>query len=65
MAAVAGTGIGLMAHWAVGPQPEAGKVVVRRQWQAVSLRSQPSAQHLVEFLQLLSNFSPRQARLRA
>jgi LysR family transcriptional regulator, regulator for metE and metH len=71
--AAAGTGIGLMAHWAVGPQLEAGKIAVRRvgnrevrrQWHAVTLRNQPSPPHLVEFLQLLSGFSPKQARLRA
>jgi DNA-binding transcriptional LysR family regulator len=69
----AGTGIGLMARGAVGPQLEAGKIAVRRlsnrevrrQWHAVTLRNQPSPPHLVEFLQLLSNFSPKQARLRA
>jgi LysR family transcriptional regulator, regulator for metE and metH len=71
--AAAGTGIGLMARWAVGPQLEAGKIAVRRlsnrevrrQWHAVTLRNQPSPPHLVEFLQLLSSFSPKQARLRA
>ncbi len=70
--AAAGTGVALLAHWAVGPYAEAGKVAVRhlsnrevrRQWHAVTLRNQPAPPHLVEFLQLLSNFSPKQARLR-
>ncbi len=69
----AGTGLSLLAYWAAGPHVESGKVVakrlvnreVRRQWHAVTLRNQPTPPHLVEFLELLSSFSPKQARLRA
>jgi LysR family transcriptional regulator for metE and metH len=68
-----GTGVALLARWAVKPQLDAGKIVarrlsnreVRRQWYAVTLRNQPQAPHLAEFLDLLSGFSPKQARLRA
>jgi LysR family transcriptional regulator, regulator for metE and metH len=71
--AAAGTGIGLLARWAVTPQLEAGRIAarpvsnreVRRQWYAVTLRKQPAPPHLTEFLNLLAGFSPKQARLRA
>jgi LysR family transcriptional regulator for metE and metH len=70
--AAAGTGIGFLARWAVLPQIESGKIAVRplstrgfrRQWYAVTLRNQPTPPHLAEFLNLLSSFSPKQARLR-
>jgi len=68
----AGTGIGLMARWAIIPQLEGGRIVarpvskqVRRHWYAVTLRNQPSPPHLTEFLTLLAGFSPKQVRLRA
>ncbi len=66
----AGTGIGFLARWAVAPAVEAGKVAIRplsgrgfrRQWHAVTLRNQPPAPFLDEFLHLLSNFCPKNAR---
>jgi LysR family transcriptional regulator, regulator for metE and metH len=66
----AGTGIGFLARWAVAPAVEAGKVAIRplsgrgykRQWYAVTLRNQPTAPFLAEFLNLLSNFCPKNAR---
>lgn len=69
----AGTGIGFLARWAVLPQLESGRIVVRplstrgfrRQWHAVTLRNQPTPPHLAEFLKLLSSFVPKQARSRA
>lgn len=69
--AAAGTGIGLLARWSVAPYVEAGKVAihrmnskaVRRHWHAVTLRNQPTPEYLTEFLHLLSNSSPKQARI--
>jgi LysR family transcriptional regulator for metE and metH len=66
----AGTGIGFLARWAVAPAVEAGKVATRplggrgfrRQWYAVTLRNQPAPPFLAEFLTLLSNFVPKNAR---
>ena len=66
----AGTGIGFLARWAVAPAVEAGKVAIRpmggrgfrRQWYAVTMRNQPTAPFLAEFLNLLSNFCPKNAR---
>jgi LysR family transcriptional regulator for metE and metH len=68
--AAAGTGIGFLARWAVAPAVEAGKVAIRplggrgfkRQWHAVTLRNQPTPPFLAEFLNLLSNFCPKNAR---
>jgi LysR family transcriptional regulator for metE and metH len=68
--AAAGTGIGFMARWAVAPAVESGKVAsrplgdrgFRRQWHAVTLRKQPTPPFLAEFLKLLSNFCPKNAR---
>jgi LysR family transcriptional regulator for metE and metH len=68
--AAAGTGIGFLARWAVAPQVETGRVVVRpvssrgfrRQWHAVTLRNQPTPPCLAEFLDLLAGFCPKQAR---
>ena len=69
----AGTGIAFLARWAVAPQVEAGRLVTRplspkgfrRQWHAVTLRSQPIPPYLAEFLSLLENFSLKQAKQRA
>ena len=66
----AGTGIGFLARWAVAPAVEAGKVAIRplgsrgfrRQWFAATLRNQPKPPFLAEFLNLLSNFCPKNAR---
>jgi LysR family transcriptional regulator for metE and metH len=66
----AGTGIGFLARWAVAPALEAGKIAIRplsgrgfrRQWHAVTLRNQPTPPFLTEFLNLLSNFCPKNAR---
>lgn len=66
----AGTGIGFLARWAVAPAVQAGKVAIRpmsgrafrRQWHAVTLRNQPAPPFLTEFLNLLSNFCPKNAR---
>ena len=71
--AAAGTGIGLLARWSVAPYADAGKIAihrlnskaVRRQWYAVTLRNQPTPEYLDEFLDLLSNSSPKQARVPA
>jgi LysR family transcriptional regulator for metE and metH len=68
--AAAGTGIGFLARWAVAPAAEAGKVTTRpmggrgfrRQWYAVTLRNQPVPQFVAEFVDLLSNFCPKNAR---
>ncbi len=68
--AAAGTGIGFLARWAVAPAVEAGKVAIRplggrgfrRQWYAVTLRNQPTPPFLAEFLNLLSNVCPKNAR---
>lgn len=66
----AGTGIGFLARWAVAPSVETGKVAIRplsgrgfrRQWHAVTLRNPPTPPFLAEFLNLLSNFCPKNAR---
>lgn len=71
--AAAGTGVGLLAWWSVAPYVESGKVAihrmnskaVRRRWYAVTLRNQPTPEYLTEFLDLLSNSSPKQARIPA
>jgi LysR family transcriptional regulator for metE and metH len=68
--AAGGTGIGFLARWAVAPAVEAGKVAIRpmggrgfrRQWYAVTMRNQPAPPFLTEFLTLLSNFCPKNAR---
>lgn len=68
--AAAGTGIGFLARWAVAPQLDAGRVVVRplstrgfrRQWYAVTLRNQARPPYLAEFLDLLGAYCPKQAR---
>ena len=68
--ASAGTGIGFLARWAVAPAVEAGKVAIRpmggrgfrRQWHAVTMRNQPTPPFLDEFLNLLANFCPKNAR---
>src|SRR6266481_4153951 len=66
----AGTGVGFLARWAVVPAVEAGKIAIRpmggrgfrRQWHAVTMRNQPTSAFLAEFLNLLSNFCPKNAR---
>jgi LysR family transcriptional regulator, regulator for metE and metH len=71
--AAAGTGIGFLARWAVAPQVESGRVVVRpvcsrgfrRQWYAVTLKKQQAPPYLEAFLDLLANHAPKQARARA
>jgi LysR family transcriptional regulator for metE and metH len=68
--AAAGTGIGFLARWAIAPDVERGRIVARplstrgfrRQWCAVTLRNQPTPPYLTEFLTLLTNFAPKQAR---
>jgi LysR family transcriptional regulator for metE and metH len=68
--AAAGTGIGFLARWAVAPAVETGKVAIRplggrgfrRQWYAVTMRNQPTPPFLTEFVTLLSNFCPKNAR---
>jgi LysR family transcriptional regulator, regulator for metE and metH len=68
--AAGGTGIGFLARWAVAPAVEAGKVAIRpmggrgfrRQWYAVTMRNQPAPPFLTEFLSLLANFCPKNAR---
>jgi LysR family transcriptional regulator for metE and metH len=71
--AAAGTGIALLARWAVAPYVDAGRIAIRpvsshgfrRQWFAVTLRNQPQPPYLTEFLDLLASYAPKQARLRA
>src|SRR6266436_1002858 len=66
----AGTGVGFLARWAVAPAVEAGKIAIRpmggrgfrRQWHAVTMRNQPTPPFLDEFLNLLANFCPKNAR---
>lgn len=67
--AAAGTGVGMLAHWAVAPHVERGRLAVqrigggvRRQWHAVTLRNQSNSRYLPEFLSLLAAFCPKQAR---
>jgi len=67
--AAAGTGVALLARWAVAPYLEAGKITIRplarglrRQWHAVTLRKQPVAPFLQEFLNLLAGFCPKNAK---
>jgi LysR family transcriptional regulator for metE and metH len=67
--AAAGTGVALLARWAVAPHLETGKIVIRplarglrRQWHAVTLRKQPAPPFLEEFLNLLSAFCPKNAK---
>src|SRR5262249_21899061 len=67
--AAAGTGIGMLAHWAVAPHVERGRLAVqrigggvRRNWHGVTLRDQPTSRFLPEFLNLLSAFCPKQAK---
>ena len=60
--AAAGTGLAFIAHWAVAPYVESGKVAARplcdsgfhRQWFAVTLNRQPMLPYMKEFLTLLS-----------
>jgi LysR family transcriptional regulator for metE and metH len=66
----AGTGIAFMPRWAVSPQVDSQRVVVRplsnkgflRRWYAVTLRNQPMPAYLVEFLELLAGCCPKYAR---
>jgi len=68
--AAAGGGVGFMARWAVAPQVEAGRVVIRplssrgfpRRWYAVTLRNQPAPPYMAAFLDLLSATCPKFAR---
>ena len=69
--AAAGTGIGFLARWAVAPYADSGKVALRpitnrgfrRVWHAATLRNQPTAPYVTEFLDVLSAYCPKQARL--
>jgi LysR family transcriptional regulator for metE and metH len=64
--AAAGTGVGLLAAWAVAPDVRAKKVVTRpvgshglhRTWYALTLRDQPVPEYLQTFLDLLKSASP-------
>jgi len=64
--AAAGTGVGLLAAWAVAPEVRAKKVVTRpvgshglhRTWYALTLRDQPVPEYLQTFLDLLKSASP-------
>jgi LysR family transcriptional regulator, regulator for metE and metH len=68
--AAAGTGIALLPRWAVSPQVDSGRVVVRplsskgvvRRWYAVTLRNQKMPAYLAEFLELLEGCCPKYAR---
>jgi DNA-binding transcriptional LysR family regulator len=69
--ASAGTGVGFLARWAVAPYAEAGKVILRsltsrgfhRVWHAATLRNQPTPPYITEFLDVLSAYCPKQAKL--
>jgi len=62
-----GAGVALLARWSVAPQLESGRIVgrsignpgFRRHWYAVTLRSQPMAAYLAEFVKLLAHDSAR------
>ena len=64
--AAAGAGVGLLAGWAAAPHIRAGKIVgkpvgsrgLRRQWCAVTLRSQAHPLYLQSFLELFRSFAP-------
>jgi LysR family transcriptional regulator, regulator for metE and metH len=65
-----GAGIAFLARWSVAPHLESGKIVARsigspgfrRQWYAVTLRSQPMAAYMTEFVNLLALDSARYMR---
>ncbi len=69
--AAAGTGIGFLARWAVAPYADSGKVALRpltsrgfrRVWHAATLRNQPTPAYVTEFLDVLSSYCPKPARL--
>jgi LysR family transcriptional regulator, regulator for metE and metH len=60
--ASAGLGVALLARWAIGSYLQAGRVVARpltksgfrRRWYAATLRNQPAAPYLTEFVNLLT-----------
>ncbi len=64
--AAAGTGIGMLATWAVVPEVRMKKVVAKRigshglhrTWYALTLRENPSPEYLEVFLELLKSASP-------
>jgi LysR family transcriptional regulator for metE and metH len=64
--AAAGTGIGLLASWAVEPEVRAKKVVTKsvgphglhRTWYAMTLKEQEHPEYLEVFLELLKSASP-------
>jgi LysR family transcriptional regulator for metE and metH len=64
--AAAGTGVGMLAAWAVAPDVRAKKVVTRsigpqglhRTWYALTLREQTNPEYMQVFLELLKSASP-------
>jgi LysR family transcriptional regulator, regulator for metE and metH len=64
--AAAGTGVGMLAAWAVAPDVRARKIVTRpigprglhRTWYALTLRDQTSPEYMRVFLELLKSASP-------
>jgi LysR family transcriptional regulator for metE and metH len=68
--AAAGTGTAFMPRWAVSPQVDSRRVVVRplsnkgylRRWYAVTRRNQKVPEYLAEFLELLATCCPKYAR---
>jgi LysR family transcriptional regulator for metE and metH len=64
--AAAGTGVGMLATWAVAPDVRAKKIVARpigphglhRSWYALTLRDQVKPEYLQVFLELLKSASP-------
>jgi LysR family transcriptional regulator, regulator for metE and metH len=64
--AAAGTGVGMLAAWAVAPDVRDKKVVTRpigphglhRTWYALTLRDQTSPEYMQVFLELLKSASP-------
>ncbi len=66
----AGTGIAFMPRWAVSPQVDSKRVVLRplgskgysRRWYAITLRNSPMPAYLAEFMELLGGCCPKYAR---
>jgi LysR family transcriptional regulator for metE and metH len=65
-----GAGVAFLARWSVAPHLESGRIVARslgnpgfrRHWYAVTLRSQPMAAYMTEFVNLLALDSARYMR---
>ena len=68
--AASGIGIGFLARWAVASHEQTGKVAIRpltnrgfhRIWHAATLRNQPAAPYITEFIDAISSHCPKSAR---